>query len=359
MLIPLGHDGLVVRDEPWIVMSWAGIGSFDARCERRACPDDVLFNGPRGCTEDYPRSMIGTADQVIRRSVFDWLTDQRAEHGEGLPRSILESFELKGQRVPLMGPSGIWKPAACELPISVSTVTSGPYSDTYDDLTQTLRYAYRGTDPLHRDNRGLRRAMLERVPLVYFHAVARGLYAAAYPVFVVDDDPGALFFSMQVDDLAAALTAAGSGHMIAEDEGEPRRAYVTATFRRRLHQVAFREWVLRAYRESCTLCRLHHVPLLDAAHITPDSDPEGEPLVSNGLALCKLHHAAFDSFFFAVRPDYTIEVRPSILTESDGPMLVVGLQQIHGQKIHLPHRAVHLPDPARLARRYEEFTRAS
>ena len=121
--------------------------------------------------------------------------------------------------------------------------------------------------------------------------------------------------------------------------------------------MAFRERVIRAYRESCALCRLHHPSLLDAAHITPDSDPEGEPLVSNGLALCKLHHAAFDSFFFAVKPDYTIEVRPSILAESDGPMLVVGLQQIHGQTIHLPTRAAHLPDPARLARRYEDYAR--
>jgi putative restriction endonuclease len=303
--------------------------------------------------------MIGTVDEAIRRSVFDWLTDQRAEHGEALPRTVLESFQLKGRRIPLMGPSGIWKPAACELPISVSTVASGPYSDTYDSRTQTLRYAYRGTDQKHRDNRGLRRAMLERVPLVYFHAVDRGQYAAAYPVFVVEDDPSALFFSMQVDDLGAALAEPKSDHAIAEDEGEPRRAYVTSTFRRRLHQVAFRERVIRAYRESCALCRLHHPSLLDAAHITPDSDPDGEPLVSNGLALCKLHHAAFDSFFFAVKPDYTIEVRPSILAESDGPMLVVGLQQIHGQRIHLPRQAAHLPDPARLARRYEEFTRAS
>jgi len=39
---------------------------------------------------------------------------------------------------------------------------------------------------------------------------------------------------------------------------------------------------------------LRRQELLDAAHITPDSDAEGEPVVSNGVALCKLHHAAFD-----------------------------------------------------------------
>ena len=68
-----------------------------------------------------------------------------------------------------------------------------------------------------------------------------------------------------------------------------------------------------------------------------------------------LRHAAFDRFFFAVRPDYRIEVRPSIL--ADGPMLVIGLQQIHGRAIDLPHRTADLPDPSRLAKRYEEFLR--
>ena len=67
------------------------------------------------------------------------------------------------------------------------------------------------------------------------------------------------------------------------------------------------------YAERCALCRLRHLELLDAAHITPDSDAEGEPVISNCVALCKLHHAAFDRFFFAIRPDYVIEVRPSVL----------------------------------------------
>ena len=302
--------------------------------------------------------MIRTADSRIRLAVFDWLTDQRDEHGEALARTALTNFQLDGVRIPLLGPSGIWKPAVCELPISIATVVAGPYSDAFDSSRGVLRYAYRGIDPAHRDNVGLRRAMRERVPLVYFHAIEPGLYAAAYPVFVVGDDPQALMFSMQVDDLGAALAAATEQVATAEDP-ESRRAYVTATFRRRLHQVAFRERVLRAYQDRCALCRLRHLELLDAAHITADSDLEGEPVVSNGLALCKLHHAAFDRFFFTVRPDYVIEVRPSILEERDGPMLVVGLQQIHGAQIHLPARAHQRPDRARLEKRYVEFLHAS
>lgn len=302
--------------------------------------------------------MIGEADRAIRLSVFDWLTDHRDEFGETLSRAALEGFTLRGVRVPLVGPSGIWKPAACELPISITTTFGGPYDDSFDPANGLLRYAYRGTDPQHRDNRGLRRAMVERVPLVYFHAVERGRYVAAYPVFVVEDHPESLAFSMQVDDLHAATSQAWTDLAVGEDEGEPRRAYVTATFRRRLHQVAFRERVIRAYAERCALCRLRHQELLDAAHITPDREADSEPVVSNGVALCKLHHAAFDKFFFAIRPDYVVEVRPSILREADGPMLLVGLQQIHGQRIHLPRRSLDLPDPRRLERRYEAFNQA-
>jgi putative restriction endonuclease len=302
--------------------------------------------------------MIGDTDEAIRRSVFLWLTEQR-DRGEALPRTLLENFAIDGRRIPLMGPQGIWKPAACELPLSITTVVKGPYADRFDDRSGTLRYSYRGTDPHHRDNVGLRRAMRDQVPLVYFHAVEPGRYVAAYPVFVVRDDPGALTFTMQVDDLGASLVSVADSYPIADDNTDARRAYVTRSVRQRLHQVAFRERVIRAYQQRCALCLLRHEELLDAAHITPDKDPEGEPVVSNGVALCKLHHAAFDRLFFAIRPDYVIEVRPSILTESDGPMLVVGLQQIHLRQIYLPRHRSDLPDPSRLERRYREFLRAS
>lgn len=306
--------------------------------------------------------MIGAADRAIRLAAFDWLTDLRAQEGDVLPRStLLRGFEFGGRRIGLMSPQqGIWKPAACTLPLSIATTTGGPYADNFDNATGRIRYSYRGADPRHRDNAGLRQAMLDRVPLAYFHAVVPGRYLAAYPVFVVSDDPLGLTFWVQVDDVSTLTGEAGaSDRSIAEDGSEPRRAYITATVRRRLHQVAFRQRVLRAYREMCALCRLRHLELLDAAHITPDTDPEGEPHVSNGLALCKLHHAAFDGFFFTVTPEYRVEVRPSILAESDGPMLIVGLQQIHGQPIQLPSQTAQRPEQARLERRYELFRRAS
>jgi putative restriction endonuclease len=141
---------------------------------------------------------------------------------------------------------------------------------------------------------------------------------------------------------------------------DARRAYMTRLARHRLHQLAFRQRVLQAYRESCTMCRLHRIELLDAAHILPDAHPHGEPLVTNGLALCKLHHAAFDRNIVGIRPDLVVEVRHDILEEIDGPMLRHGLQELQGNKLLvLPARKAHHPDRDALTERYELFRSAS
>ena len=101
---------------------------------------------------------------------------------------------------------------------------------------------------------------------------------------------------------------------------------------------------------------MRHRELLDASHIIPDSDPEGEPRISNGLSLCKLHHAAFDQYFLTVDPDYRVRVRQDLLEEEDGPMLRHGLQELQGASMHLPYRAAFRPDREALARRLELFT---
>ncbi|MDA1270350.1 MAG: HNH endonuclease, partial [Chloroflexi bacterium] len=122
--------------------------------------------------------------------------------------------------------------------------------------------------------------MEERLPLVYFHGLVPGKYEATWPVFLERDHPELLAFSVAVDDAAHAATPSDLQWAIAEEGTEARRGYVTSVARHRLHQSAFRERVLRAYRHQCTLCRLGHDELLNAAHIIPDSEPEGEPVVS-------------------------------------------------------------------------------
>jgi len=296
-------------------------------------------------------------DQVVRAAAFNFLKEQTALHGGSvLPRRVLEQgFESGGRRVPLVGPQGIFKPAVCELPLSITTVPEVPGRERpYEDepTYEGVHYRYRGTDPRHPNNADLRRAMTEHVPLIYFHGQIPGLYHAEWPVYVVGDNPARLTFTILTDDIADAQAPAAT---VAD---APRRAYLAVLMNKRLHQSLFRVRVLRAYDEMCAVCRLRHWELLDAAHILPDKDPRGDPVVPNGLALCKLHHGAFDADILGVRPDLRIEVRHDVLREADGPMLKVGLQGFDGQTITVPRHKVQRPNVDFLAERYERFRKA-
>jgi putative restriction endonuclease len=83
------------------------------------------------------------------------------------------------------------------------------------------------------------------------------------------------------------------------------------------------------------------------------SRPDSDPIVPNGLALCRLHHGAFAKYLIGIRPDYTVEVRQSILDEHDGPMLRHGLQGVHNQRIWTPRSPALKPDRDRLEQGYE------
>ena len=299
-------------------------------------------------------------DRAVRLAAFAFLSRQVEVRGDVLPIDVLrQGLLFEGARVPLMGPQGIFKPAVIPaIPLSITTapVIEGrarPYDDEVG-ADGFLRYRYRGTDPQHHENVGLRRAWQRQTPLVHFHGVARGWYRPEWPVFIVGDDPGALTFTVAMEDpqvLRPDLTV--------DVVDQARRAYVTRLARQRLHQLAFRHRVLAAYRQSCAMCRLRHVELLDAAHILPDSHPRGEPVVTNGLAMCKLHHAAFDRHIVGLRPDLVLEVRHDILEEEDGPMLRHGLQELEGRSLLvLPSRREQRPNPEHLAERYELFRAA-
>jgi putative restriction endonuclease len=297
-------------------------------------------------------------DMMIRVKAFDWLADQVGVHSDVLPRKLLEQgFDFQGQRVPMISPQGIFKPRIMDLPLSITTSPASPYGDGFSE-EGFLYYRYRGTDPNHGDNVGLRQVFEKNRPLVYLHGIVPGRYLAIWPVYIVGDDPAALTFKVCVDDVAS-IAAQPESPLSAKEATEARRAYITTTMRQRLHQRTFRERVLEAYRSQCAFCRLRHRELLDAAHIVPDHIPAGEPTISNGIALCKLHHAAFDSFIIGVSPDYIIRVRGDILEEEDGPVLLHGLQGLHNKKLILPTSQTNWPSPDYLDWRYDRFLKAA
>ncbi len=294
----------------------------------------------------------------MRLAAFDFLATQSETYGDCLPSSVLrEGYPFDGRQVRLVGPQGIFKPAGLRLPLTITTAPAvpgrrRPYEDQIAE-DGSLLYRYRGTDPDHPDNVGLRQAMLERVPLIYFHGLAKGRYFARWPAYITGDDPGRLTFSVAFDELwSLELTGVSATE-------QPRRAYATRMTLQRLHQAGFRQRILQAYRESCAVCRLHRPELLDAAHIVADRDELGEPITSNGMALCKLHHAAFDRNILGVRPDLVVQIRADILDEVDGPMLRHGLQDMHGRPLlTVPRQRQDRPDQELLECRYEDFLAA-
>ena len=171
-----------------------------------------------------------------------------------------------------------------------------------------------------------------------------------WPAYVTHDDLQNLTFSVAVDD--AKLSFVSNTDMVA---AEARRQYVTSRVTQRLHQRDFRFKVLAAYHSQCAICSLRHEELLDAAHILPDTHPQGLPVVPNGLALCKLHHAAFDRNIIGIRPDLKVEIREDVLKETDGPMLQHGLQEFNNAPVWIPRKDGLRPRREFIEERYQLF----
>lgn len=300
-------------------------------------------------------------DLRVRLAAFAFLDELSAGFPDGIPFDRLRrGFAFEGRQVPLVSPQGIFKPALLpDMPLAIRTTAESPgrdrpYPDEIDPGSGLIAYSYRGTDPDHPDNVGLRKALARRAPLVYLFGLVPGLYAPVYPVYVVGDEPANLTFTVAADEALPGDAREGN----TEYDVNVRRLYVTRVVKQRLHQVAFRQQVIVAYGTRCAICRLRHAELLDAAHILPDGHPRGLPIVPNGLALCRLHHAAFDAHIVGVRPDLRIDIRRDVLDEIDGPMLVHGLQGFHRERLHVPRAASLRPRPEFLEERYEIFRAA-
>ena len=126
------------------------------------------------------------------------------------------------------------------------------------------------------------------------------------------------------------------------DLTEDDESFITA--RRRERDQAFAQKVKDAYDERCAMCGTRRVAPngsieVEAAHIYPKSEG-GVDDVRNGLALCKLHHWAFDNGWLSVTDDYDIIVRGA--ENRDG---YDEFRDLDGDVLHLPNDEDMRPHP--------------
>ena len=285
---------------------------------------------------------------------------------EGLSRHQLSEFIFNGQRTRLVGTqTGIWR-AKEHSDAAISILTSyspdearRPYEDTVGD-DGMLRYKWRGNNPNLADNVWLRTAMNRHLPLVWFIGIGflpgtkTQVFRPEFPVWLVAEEPHEQQFVVAVDASQKATPANADGQVI-----EFARRYNERIVRQRHHQPLFRSAVIHAYERRCAVCRLPFVELLDAAHIQADSEG-GSARVTNGLALCKIHHGAFDANIIGISPDYVVHVRDSVLETFDGPTLQHAIKEMNGERLRqLPIAKSDRPDRDLLAVRFESFRQAS
>ena len=201
------------------------------------------------------------------------------------------------------------------------------------------RYKWRGTDPTHYDNVALRRAMELNKPLIWFSAWAqastcpcfrsglwRGTEEHQFVVAVEEDmrEQWSDRFSIRPTSHCAASTS-----MPRSSDGFTSRLPRQSTARVR--------------------GRLRALPLASSRASGRGAHSRGRgwrwPVVPNGVAMCAIHHRAFDADVLGIRPDYVVQVRQDVLEEQDGPTLRHALQAIHGEKLLLPRQRAARPNP--------------
>ncbi len=298
-------------------------------------------------------------DTLMRMASFEHVRRLAEIHDHLTATEFEPGFMFEGERIPLINPRrGIFKPKQMQYLLSIKTVFPKPGGKVwYDDQREvhrqiyegdeTIDYAFMGKNPDSADNRWLREAFEDQIPIVYFLGIAPGRYQAMLPTFISGWNAKAL--------KARVAFGMPDQEVLAPPGNALERRYALRTVKQRLHQASFREAVITAYNGRCALSGLPEQRLLDAAHIISDTNEKlGQPIVPNGLPLSKIHHAAFDAHLIGIDPDYGLHVSDRLLDRNDGPMLEA-LKGLDGGNIRLPSRITDRPDQDRLAQRYERF----
>lgn len=299
-------------------------------------------------------------DWPIRQAAFLQLAELTRLHGAVLPWSkVAQGFSFRGEHIYFATRArGIFRPRQMHggaLSIMTTVPRQGRVA-RYEDIASddgVFFYRFEGEDPENRSNQLLAEAQELKAPLIYFYGVRPGMYQPIWPVYISHFDARALTCAVVADEALSVEPPGTSLHDATADR--IRRGYITVQAKKRIHQAAFRLHVLNAYKHRCAICCLPRSELLQASHILPDRDERGVPEVRNGLALCHLHHGAFDADLLGIRPDGHIELSRALRETQDGPTLEHALKAFDGQPLHKPSRRDQWPHEEFLEERYTRF----
>ncbi|MGW1740917.1 HNH endonuclease [Nocardia sp. NPDC001965] len=287
----------------------------------------------------------------LRNMIFDHLAQQVADKGT-LTRKELSAFPVGDRTQRLIDQNkGIWNPRDYAATLSIMSKPDSPYEDDHLDDSLFI-YSYRdgSTDG---DNLKLRNALALQLPLILLRWITDGVYVPVFPVYVIHDDFERRRFILALDERFI-----GAEDPI--DLSPIERSYAQTINRKRLHQPEFRGRVMTAYDNKCSICRLGHRQLLDAAHITPDSQEHGTPDVDNGLCLCKIHHSAYDADLIGISPDYQVVISNTLLEGGDeSPIVRHGFLELDRRQLTVPRSTKYRPSRDRLEERFTAFQAAS
>lgn len=113
-----------------------------------------------------------------------------------------------------------------------------------------------------------------------------------------------------------------------------------------VRDTTFRRNVVSLYGQRCALCKLRIISrdssdIVDGAHIKPFSRFKDDRY-TNGLALCKNHHWAFDHGWFGIDDDYRIIIPRDRFIE-EPPEGSKRMADFHKSRIHLPNQSDFYP----------------
>jgi putative restriction endonuclease len=121
----------------------------------------------------------------------------------------------------------------------------------------------------------------------------------------------------------------------------------------------FRKAVLEIYDGRCAISGMklefgNNVTMVDACHIIPFADAQGDT-ITNGIALSPTLHRAFDRGLVSVSDDYRVLVHPRLTDHFPE----VGIRQFAHQELKLPYDSRFYPSPEKFAQHRQRFAFAN